>query len=140
MAEVGLVKDIKGDQVIVSLNRQEACSKCRACIQGLQEKEMILTAKNLCNASIGDMVEIHLETSNFLKAVMILYGIPFVALIGGIILGYNIAEYFVPSYHTEKLSLIIGFSFLILSYVIIRLSNKRLDKKAYTPMAIKKFS
>ncbi|WP_105614352.1 SoxR reducing system RseC family protein [Vallitalea okinawensis] len=136
MAEIGLVKEIQGDEVIVSLNRQEACNKCRACIQGMQEQEMILKAQNLCHASVGDQVEVTLEESNFLKAVAIMYGIPFIALMIGLISGYYISG-IVTGTQSEGIALLSGFILLALSYLGIRKNESKFKTSKYKPVAVK---
>ncbi len=76
MAETGSVIDIEGDKVIVKLQRTEACAKCGACSVGMKTQDMLIKAHNQCDAIIGDEVEIELEESNFIVAVMIMYGLP----------------------------------------------------------------
>ena len=91
MAEVGQVIEKKdNNRLLIRLERQEACAKCRACSAGMQAKEMLLEAENLCNAKIGDNVEISLEETDFMKAVLIMYGIPFVCFVVGVIASYFI--------------------------------------------------
>ena len=57
MAEKGYVTEIKGNLAVIKMKRTEACAKCRACIAGMTEKEMIMEAENNCGAEVGDWVE-----------------------------------------------------------------------------------
>ena len=45
MAEKGVVINTKDNFVTVKMMRQEACAKCRACIAGMEGKEMFIEAK-----------------------------------------------------------------------------------------------
>lgn len=130
MGEVGVVKELHGEQIVVSMKRQEACSKCRACTQGMQEQEMIIKAKNECSAKVGDHVEIMLEAKNFLQATALMYGIPLLALLVGLGLGYVLGN------GSELMALTFGFGLLVLSYLGIYKLNPHLKKKTYEPVAI----
>ncbi|MFR7512063.1 MAG: SoxR reducing system RseC family protein, partial [Muribaculaceae bacterium] len=76
MAEIGEVIGTEKNKLVVRMTRKEACAKCRACSAGLKEQDMLLKAVNLCNAKVGDKVEVMLETADFMKATCIMYGIP----------------------------------------------------------------
>lgn len=130
MAESGIVTEKKDNFVVVKLERQEACAKCKACVAGLESKDMFIEAENLCNAEINDIVSISLENSSFIKAVFIIYGIPLVALLMGLLVGYYISG-------KEMVSILIGFIFLGLSYIIIRQNENRFNKGNYRPVAEK---
>lgn len=131
MAEIGTVKEVKGKELVISMQRQEACGKCRACIQGMQEQEMIMNAENRCGATVGQKVEVMLEESQFLKAVFIMYGIPLIALLAGLALGY------VASGESEVVAMISGFVALAITYGLIRSQEKRFKTKSYQPVAFK---
>ena len=75
MAEKGIVMERKDNLAVIKLKRQEACAKCRACVAGMSEQEMIMEAENACNAQVGDWVELELVGNSFLEAVLIMYGI-----------------------------------------------------------------
>lgn len=137
MAEVGIVKEVKGSNVLVSLVRQEACKHCQACTQGMQEKEMVLEAFNQCQAKVGDQVEVSLDVSPFLQASFIMYGIPLISLLVGILAGYMGAEWFGVPDQKEVVALVSGFLLLFITYGIIALNEKRFKSKKFKPTAIK---
>lgn len=138
MAEVGLVTALKGNLAVAKMTRKEACAKCRACIAGLSEKEMVIEAENTCGAKVGDWVEIELEGDGFLTAVLIAYGLPLVALIAGICLGYFVIT---PALNIgemgEVLSFGVGILFTALAYLWIKLNEKRWNTNKYRPKAVK---
>ncbi len=136
MAEKGLVMELKKDNLaLVRMTRTEACAKCRACVAGMSEKDMFIEAENACDANVGQWVELELADNGFFNAVMIMYGIPFVALICGILLGYYIISPIVPFISKEILSCVIGFGFTAIIYLWIRSQEERWSSKKYRPIA-----
>ena len=86
----GLVHTIKDDLVIATIHRKEACGECRACLSGMTKTEMDIEAKNLCDAEIGDWVELELQENAFFNAVVIMYGLPFIGFIAGVVGGRSV--------------------------------------------------
>lgn len=131
MAETGQVVEIKEQLVVVRLERQEACASCKACIAGLEAKDMFIEAENHCNANVGDWVNISLEQGSFLKAVFIIYTIPLIALLIGLAIGYFV-------FRNEIGTLIVGFSLLVIAFLTIKSNEKRFSKGKYRPIAEEK--
>ncbi len=131
MAESGQVIERKDSTIVVRLERQEACAKCRACVAGLESKDMFIEAENLCDADVGDWVNITLEQSRFLKAVIIVYTLPLIAMLIGLFLGYYI-------FQNEVGALIVGFAFITTAFLTIKLNNKRFNSGKYRPIAEEK--
>ncbi|QUH31212.1 SoxR reducing system RseC family protein [Vallitalea guaymasensis] len=134
MAETGIVIKETGKYVTVKLERREACAKCRACTAGFETKDMIIEAENICNAKEGDEVEISLEQSNFLKAVLIMYTVPLMFLFVGLGVGYLISYAF-QLQNVEIIAVICGFALLAISYLIIRSNEDKWRDKKFRPIA-----
>ena len=128
MAEIGVVVEEKGKNVIVALERKEACATCKACSMGLESKDMILEAKNSCGAKKGDYVTISLEERQFMQAVAIMYVVPLLGLLVGTGIGYLL-------WQDELIAIIMGFALLALSFLGIRFNEKRIKGKSYRPVA-----
>ncbi len=137
MAETGQVIDVENDKVVVKLKRTEACAKCRACTAGMASKDMIIRAYNYCGASIGDSVEIVLEESDFITAVVISYGIPFVFFLAGTFLGYFVSSYFNMG-HNELVGFGLGIVSICVSYFWIKSREDYWKSKNFVPKAIRK--
>jgi len=137
MAEKGLVIGTKDDSVVVKMKRKEACAKCRACVAGLSEKDMILEAKNQCSAAVDDWVEIELSESGFLFAVGIMYGIPLVALLAGIFIGNFALAPMLSFINPDVISFFTGLIFTGLAYLWIRSQEDRWKAKKITPIAFR---
>ncbi len=133
--EVGEVIAIEDGRLVIKLQRNEACAKCRACTAGIESKEMIIKAINDCGGTVGDMVEIALDSADFYRATIIMYGIPFIAFIIGIFAGYYSALKFNFPY-AEIVGIVLGFLLVIITYGIIHTQEHRFKKNNYVPKAI----
>jgi sigma-E factor negative regulatory protein RseC len=136
MSEIGQVIEKRdNNRLVVKLQRQEACAKCRACSAGMKTEEMLLEAENLCNAEVGDKVDIALEESDFMKAVFIMYGIPFVFFVVGLIGSYFAMARFGIA-NAELLSFVVGIVLVVISYLVIHQFEPHFRKDNYVPKAI----
>lgn len=136
MAEKGIVTELKDNNIAyIKMKRTEACAKCRACVAGLSEQDMFIDAENDCDASVGQWVELEFDNNGFFYAVLIMYGIPFVALISGILLGYYAIAPLLPFVSKEILSCVVGLGFTALVYLWIRSQEDRWSSKKYRPIA-----
>lgn len=136
MGEIGEVVDINGDILKVKFKRSEACAKCRVCTAGMASEDMLLDAVNLCGAKVGEMVHIEIDGDNFLKAVFIMYGIPFVFLITGFVIGYYGSLYIGVS-HNEIIGFVSGILLVLLSFLLIRKKESYWKSKNFSPKAVK---
>ena len=137
MAEKGLVMQEKGDSLVIKMKRKEACAKCRACVAGLTEKDMILEAKNMCRATVDDWVEVEISESGFLFAVGIMYGIPLIALLAGIMIGNFVLAPMLSFINPDVTSFFTGLVFTGLAYLWIRSQEDRWKEKKITPLAVR---
>ena len=138
MAEKGLVMDLKDNNIVlIKMKRTEACAKCGACSAGMTEKDMFVEAENFCNAKKGEWVELELSENRFLSAVLIMYGIPFLALVSGIVLGYFVIYKFFDFINRDILSFFIGIIFTFIVYMWIRSQEYRWANRKYRPIASK---
>ena len=136
MAETGIVIKESGNYVTVKLERTEACAKCRACTAGFETKDMIIEAENICQARKGDQVEIFLDQTNFLKAVVIMYVIPLIFLFAGLLIGYLISS-LLRLENVELIAVVCGFILLAVSYLLIKSKEDRWRDKKFRPIANK---
>ena len=134
MAEIGKVIELEGNKAVVVLERKEACAKCRACSAGMKAEEMLIRAENICSAKVGDTVEVSLEESDFIKAVLIMYGFPFVMFMVGVLAGYyGSLSAGIPN--AELIGFVIGLLLVAVSYAIIKSQEKRWRKGNFVPKA-----
>lgn len=129
---VGTVKKIANEQATVSIERQDMCGSCHACEVVGEVKKCEILCKNTCGAKVGDQVEISLKEESFLKATMIIYGLPLVGLILGIALGWGVSQSFNLVY-TELSMILGGLLLLTLTYKVIRRKDKMQKYTSYLP-------
>jgi sigma-E factor negative regulatory protein RseC len=94
--------------------------------------EVEVRAINTAGATVGDRVVISFQTASYLKASFLLYVFPVLAMIAGAVLGQECASWV----HLDPgaLSIVCGFSFLILAVVVIRFRGNRMARnEAYQP-------
>lgn len=133
----GIVLEDKKDMLKVEIVRQEACGQCKACLAGIMEKRVEIEAKNLCDAETGDWVELELQDNAFMKAVLISYGVPLIAFLAGIFLGfYGLASY-IPFMNEGLVAIITGVIGLFLAYAWIRSKNPTWENGKYLPLAVR---
>ncbi len=111
----------------VKVNRSGTCGQCaskRVCHALDTGNEMLVTANNPLQAEIGQEVLLALPGKTFLRASLIVYLIPVLALFGGAVTGQQISE----TWAVAGAFLGLGLSFLgIWCY------NKQIKPDAYLP-------
>ena len=133
----GLVHTIKDDLVVATIHRKEACGECRACLSGMTKTEMDIEAKNLCDAEIGDWVEQELQENAFFNAVVIMYGLPFIGFIAGVVGGYYGVPKVIPGISPVLPSLVLGVLGIVIAMLWIKSQNPRWESGKYRPLATK---
>ncbi len=131
----GLVHELKDDLAVVKIHRKEACGECRACLSGMTETEMDVEAKNLCDAEVGDWVELELQENAFFSAVLVMYGLPFLGFIVGIIAGYFGVPMLLPAVSPVAPALILGILGIVVVMLWIKSQNPRWESGKYRPLA-----
>lgn len=138
MAQTGTVESMKDQNVYVKVIREEACAHCKMCTTGINEgKECVIEAVNRCDAKVGDIVEIDVQNSYFLRATAIMYGIPLVALILGIGISLGVLQS-VGVKNAELISALIGLVFTGIVYMTINKREKNNKNTKYLPVAVSK--
>jgi len=132
MNRVGKIVNCSKGFAIVEMNRTTACSGCTGCGNEDDDSgDMQIRVLNEIDAHKGDIVEINMDTQNVLLAAFIAYGLPFIALIIGIVGGQLV-------FKNELISALTGFGFLGLTYFIISLNEKKFHlSEKYVPSIIK---
>lgn len=135
MAEKGIVIGLKDNNLaLIKMTRQEACAKCRACIAGMEEKDMFIEAENACGANVNDWVEVEMAPDGFIHAVLIMYGIPFVAFMIGVGIGYVLGG-MQTAISKELISFGCGLICTFLAFLWIKSQEERWSSKKYRPVA-----
>ncbi len=84
MKQMGKVIAVHEGSASVRFARSEMCGDCHACFR-MGENETEIELENTLGASVGDTVYIQLHESSVLKASLIMYGVPLLALLLGVL-------------------------------------------------------
>jgi len=139
MKEIGKILEINDQTAKILIARHTACGDCGACQVGRENLNMILSAENTVGGKPGDTVEIELQTENFLFASFIMYGIPLLGLIIGLIGGYYVAVSMDYDTSTAELvGAVSGLVLLALSYLGIKLNESKIKTmKKFKPVLVR---
>jgi sigma-E factor negative regulatory protein RseC len=96
--KTGIVKAIQGSMVVAVTKREKSCEHCKArdsCeMLGGTGADAEVMALNTAKAEVGDIVTISLKSSSLLKGAFVIYMVPVLALLGGIVSGFGVANMF----------------------------------------------
>ena len=87
-------------------------------------KPLRVWVKNPINARVGQSVEIELEAATLLSATFIAYGVPLLAFLAGIGLGYKVSGYLNIT-AIEPFALFTGIGVMLASYLGIHFFNTK---------------
>lgn len=135
--EEGIVVDVTGDIAKVSIMAKGACEKCSAsavCHPGEQE---YMEALNPLGAKKGQRVKVVLAPQVYLKASIILYGIPMTVFVAAAILGKNLGLRYGTEASSDLWAFIAGMACMAVSFLFIRMYNKKVEKTPqYKPIIV----
>ena len=138
MEQIGIVKEVKGSDVVLEVRRASACgTHCASCSSSCEVAPHLLTVDNRVNAELGDIVQIQAEAKKILKYTFLIYIVPLVFLITGIALGNG---YFKGRgfENYELLSFLTGIGGLAISYLVLKLIDNSVAKKDDIVLTISK--
>ncbi len=136
--EEGIVAEVAGDIARVSILAKSACEKCSAsgvCHPGDKE---FMEASNPLGARIGQKVLVVLAPQVYLKASIILYGVPMTVFVAAAILGKNLGMRYGADANSDLWAFIAGTASMAVSFLFIRMYNKKVEKTPqYKPTIVK---
>ena len=136
----GSVTKIYSYNAWVKCTKSAACESCSAksfCdTAGGSDDDVEVEAINVAGAKVDDRVTISFETSSLLKVSFLVYMIPVLFLILGVVIGDKIAA--ILNYDQSIFSVLAGFLFLFAAFFFVKTKGKELSmKEAYQPKIIK---
>jgi len=138
--EEGIVTKVYSSTAWVKCTKSAACESCSAkgfCdTAGGGSDDVEVEAINVAGAKVDDRVTISFETSSLLKVSFLVYMVPVLFLILGVVIGDKIAPIF--NYDQSIFSVLVGFLFLLAAFFFVKAKGKELSKKeAYQPKIIR---
>jgi sigma-E factor negative regulatory protein RseC len=135
--EEGIVAEIEGDMAKVAILKKSACEQCSASGVCHPGDEDYMEAANPLNAKKGQKVKVVLAPQIYLKASIILYGVPMAALVGGAIVAKNIALRYGNDQQSDLWAFMAGMALMLVSFFFIRVYNNKVEKtQKYKPVIV----
>lgn len=136
MNEYGKVVNVNDNKATIKIKRNSACGDCKACELGVSNlSELDIEVENTMGAELGDNVRIEMQTPDLLKAAFVVYTIPLMALLAGVV-----GTYFVTGKNgspDELLMVGVGFSMMFLSGFYVKTKEKKMkEEKSFEPKMI----
>lgn len=132
MNKLGIITEVKDDIALVMVAKSEACGTSCGCgaltrMGGRMEQDdhHYVKVKNTINGEIGDPVNIEFATNKLLSTSALVYLVPLIMLVVGIIIG-NAVQGQNPS---DLVSFLVGVVALVASYLILSMIDKKKDKE-----------
>ena len=120
----------------VVTDRKDACAGCGAkhcCVSFGVNSEMVVKARNMVGAKVGDLVSVSISSGTVIKGAATLYLIPVVGLVLGVLIADAVGAS-LPMSETA-ITLVFGFAGLILGFVITALLSRWMSaRNKLTPM------
>ncbi|MCB2296461.1 SoxR reducing system RseC family protein [Clostridium tagluense] len=118
--EEGIIIEIlEGDMAKVKVGRHGECKNCGACPG---DSALIIEAQNLIGAKAGQRVAFEMKETNMLMAAFVVYIVPLIAILLGVIAGQAIAMKF--GYSVRGFQIVGGTLTFILSILNIKIFDK----------------
>lgn len=139
MRQQGIVTSVlDNSNAMVLVKRHSSCENCNACKMGNgEEKTIEIEAINRISASAGQTVTVDMEHQNVLKAAFIIYVIPLVALLVGVILTSRLINTFNVAGNVEMISALVGFIFMAVAFLVIKKKDSKFrTQEEYIPVIV----
>lgn len=137
--EEGVVIEIVGQNARVAILKKSACESCAAAgvCHPQDADRSLMEAANPLNAVQGQRVKVVLAPQVYLKASIILFGIPMTALVGGAIIAKNLAIRYVGQENSDLWAFVAGMACMVASFIFIRRYNKKVEStQKYKPVIV----
>ncbi len=134
--EVGIVTKADGITARVLVQKRGACEGCAASgVCETSEQGMEIEALNPVQAKVGQQVKVSIKPQTYLKGAILVYGVPLICFIAGVIIGKNIGETYFKQINSDIVSVILGFAGFIISFLMVRAWSKKAETKIeYKPV------
>ncbi len=141
MSLIGNIIAIKDNKAIVKVKPVANCNGCKTCALLLKnnstfnEEREIEAAFSDEKYQIGDRVKLELSEGRGLTAAVILYGIPIIAFMSGLLLSPSICRFFTIKV-TDLAQAVIAFIFLAISFLLVYFILRRTNSSGQFLMTI----
>jgi sigma-E factor negative regulatory protein RseC len=136
--EEGIVMETAGGMAKVSILAKSACEKCASAgVCHPEGEDSYMEATNPLGAKKGQRVKVVVAPQVFLKASIILYGVPMAVFVAAAIIGKNIGERYAGEANSDLWAFLSGVAFTLVSFFFIRRYNKKVERtQEYKPVIV----
>lgn len=135
--EEGIVVEATERTAKVAILRKSACESCAASGVCHPDDASFMEAENPVGAVKGQKVRVMVAPQVYLKATIVLYGAPLAALVGGAILGKNLALKYAGEANSDLWAFLAGAACMAVSFFFIWMYNKKVEKSGqYRPAIV----
>ena len=135
MREEGVVIETDENTATVRIDRTSACAHCKAgCIE--KGGVMITQAENSAGAQVGDTVRLEFDPGAALTAALVVFGLPLLALLLGVILTTVVADRMGYQNRSQLLSIGVGAVLFFLTFIPIRAYDRRVKRTGSHNIAV----
>lgn len=134
--ESGIVESLDDKYAYIRAKRTGSCEGCASkslCHSTDGEEYVIVQTINQIGAKVGNTVRYEVPSGAFLKASLLVYAVPVIALLIGGFVGKVLHPYLSRSVSKDGLSAICAFFFLLVSIIIIKTVEKGTGNDKYIP-------
>ena len=134
MEEEGIVVEAQGETAKIRIDKKSACEGCSAALICHPEEHDYVDAVNLVGAAAGQKVKILVRPEVYVKASILLYGLPILVFLTVAVAGKILALRLLGELHSDLWAfgaacLFTGITFMM----IVRYHRKSRRRHAYAP-------
>ncbi|MEK7773752.1 MAG: SoxR reducing system RseC family protein [Deltaproteobacteria bacterium] len=142
MEEHGLIiRKKNAGIVVIRAQRTSACDGCASkntCGTGGAGNEMLIEADNPVGADVGDRVVFTVGAGSVLKAGLMLYLVPVISFIAGVVLGQTVSVRVLPGQNPDLVSGALGVIFLAAAFAGLKVYGSMMEKgKSFRPRVLR---
>jgi positive regulator of sigma E activity len=125
--EQGVIEALHGNRATVRITAGKGCERCRLCTR-ISDTEMVIEAYTLKPVEVGDRVILGFRPGIIVQSAFILYLIPLAGLVIGYYAGTFVFRSLVLPGREELLPALMSLVFLFVSFIPIRLYDKKKER------------
>lgn len=140
MEEQGVIVEEKGATVMIRTRKKSSCDSCatKSSCHNIGDSEMLIEARNAVGAHVGDQVVFAVGASDIIKAGVLLYLVPVLSFILGIVLGPSVGERYFPAANPDLVSGVLGAVLLVAAFLGLKLYGRHLARsKSHMPRVLR---
>lgn len=130
MEEHGIIVECRGNTALVKTRRGTACDGCKAkkTCKPLEQNDMLIEVENTIGAKVGQDVIFTVGAGSVIKAGVLFYLVPVLSFIAGVVIGQAVLAGLFPRTNPDLVSGLFGAFLLIVSFVGLKLYNRRISR------------